>query len=237
MRPFFLMMPDFLELQKKIKVRFKKKDLLIEACTHRSYPNENPSWELPHNERLEFLGDAVLELITTVYLFKTFPGHDEGRLTSVRAALVNTQSLANTAREIGLDEYVLMSRGEAQDRGRARDVILANAFEALLGAMYLDQGYEKVKIFVDGHILYRAQEIVEHNLDKDPKSLFQEIAQERFKVTPSYRVLKETGPEHNKRFIVGVFLEEKEIAQGEGYSKQQAETEAAQRGLYALKAS
>lgn len=230
-------MPEFSELQKTIGVRFKNSDILKEACTHRSYLNENPSWNLSHNERLEFLGDAVLELIATSYLFDAFPKQDEGRLTSIRAALVNTQSLAHAARSIELDQYILMSRGEAQDAGRARDVILANAFEAVLGAIYLDQGYARAQRFVEKNILHRAQEIFEQNLDKDPKSLFQEIVQEQFKVTPIYKVLKETGPEHNKRFFVGVFLEEKEIAQGEGFSKQEAEIEAARRGLYALKTS
>lgn len=228
---------DLAGFQKTISVSFNNEALLKEALTHRSYLNEDTTWSPQHNERLEFLGDAVLELITTDYLFKTYPQYDEGRLTSVRAALVNYQNLASVARNINLEGVLKMSKGEAKDIGRAREVILANACEALLGAMYLDNGYDTTKEFVTKHVLCDAESVIENNLDKDAKSSFQELAQERFKVTPRYDVIEEYGPDHKKVFRVGVFLDTKEIAQGEGLSKQDAEIEAAKKALHALKTS
>jgi len=231
------MAQDFSLLQKKLGIQFSKEELLKEALTHRSYINENPSWNLPHNERLEFLGDAVLELIVTDYLFKNYPQYEEGRLTSIRAALVNYQALSKVARSLGIESYLLLSKGEAKDTGKAREVILANAMEALLGAIYLDKGYEVCKNFVTKHILVEVDEIVRKNLDKDAKSLFQEIAQERFKITPVYKVLEEYGPDHHKTFVVGVFLNDNKIAQGTGFSKQEAELDAAKKGLHVFKTS
>jgi len=224
-------------LQEKLGVRFKDPDLLKEALTHRSYKNENLSWCLPHNERLEFLGDAVLELVTTDFLFKNYPSHDEGRLTSVRAALVNYQNLSAVARSLGLDTHLLMSKGEEKDTGRAREVLLANAFEAVLGALYLDAGYDRTRSFVETHVLGNVEEIFEKNLDKDPKSLLQELVQEQLKITPSYEVVSEQGPDHNKVFKVGVHLGGKCIAYGEGFSKQEAEVDAARKGLHVFKTS
>lgn len=225
------------DLQKQLGINFKNTDLLNEALTHRSYINENPSWRLPHNERLEFLGDAVLELIVTDYLYRSYPSYDEGRLTSVRAALVNYQALSKVARSLGMEEHLLMSKGEARDVGKAREVILANACEAVLGAIYLDKGYEAAQNFVHQNVLAGVEEIIKKNLDKDAKSLFQEIAQEQFKVTPVYKVLDEFGPDHQKTFVVGVFLNDNKIAEGSGLSKQEAELEAARKGLHVFKTS
>ncbi|MCL5012109.1 MAG: ribonuclease III [Patescibacteria group bacterium] len=228
------MLPDFSVFQKQIGVTFHKIDFLHEACTHRSYLNENQDWPLPHNERLEFLGDAVLELAITEALFKKYPQKDEGYLTSVRAAMVNYISLAQIARDISLGDYLLLSRGEEKDTGRAREVILANAFEALLGAIYLDQGYEVAAQFIAQQVFSHVDEIVEKQLFKDAKSLFQERAQEKFKTTPGYQVISQSGPDHRKEFVVGVFIKDKQVAQGKGYSKQEAEVEAARNALESL---
>ena len=199
---------DLSTLEKKIDYIFENKALLKEALTHRSYLNENPSWGAPHNERLEFLGDAVLELAVTENLFNRFPDYPEGQLTSLRAALVNYQTMANAARNIDLGNFILLSRGEAKDMGRAREVILANAMEALIGAVYLDAGYAKTKEFIEKFVvsLYLDQ-IIKNNLYKDPKSQLQEIAQEKLKLTPTYQLLEEWGPDHKKIFKMGVFLE------------------------------
>lgn len=226
---------DLSNFEQKISVVFKNKDLLKEALTHRSYLNENPKWGLPHNERLEFLGDAVLELISTEILFNKFPDLAEGDLTSIRAALVNYQMLASIAREIELDDFILLSRGEAKDTGKAREVILANAFEAILGAIYLDAGYAAVNNFINKFIMSRLDEVIKNKLYEDPKSLFQEIMQEKMKITPSYSVLSEKGPDHAKIFRVGVYCGEKLMAEGNGSSKQEAEVEAAKSALKNLK--
>lgn len=228
------MSQDFDLFQKKIGITFSHVDLLKEACTHRSYLNENQNWPFSHNERLEFLGDAVLELVITERLFKKYPDDDEGHLTSVRAALVNYISLAQVAHEISLGDFILLSKGEERDTGRAREVILANAFEALLGAIYLDGGYEVVAHFIDTYVFVHTQEIIDKQLFKDAKSLLQERAQEKFKTTPAYQVLDESGPDHRKEFLVGVFFKDKKIAEGKGYSKQEAEVEAAKSALEGL---
>lgn len=230
-------MSDTSNLQEKIGVHFNNVNLLNEALTHRSYINENPSWNLPHNERLEFLGDAVLELIATDYLYSTYSSYDEGRLTSIRAALVNYQALSKIAHSLGIEDFLLMSKGEARDTGKAREVILANACEALIGAIYLDKGYGAVQDFVYKNVFVGVEDIVKMNLDKDAKSRFQEVAQERFKITPLYKVLDEYGPDHHKTFVVGVFLNENKVAEGSGLSKQEAELEAARKGLHVFKTS
>jgi len=222
---------DFTKLENKISVVFKNKNFLKEALTHRSYLNENPKWGVPHNERLEFLGDAVLELATTEGLFNRFPDLPEGDLTSIRAALVNYQMLAIVARETGLDDFILLSRGEAKDTGKAREVILANAFEALLGAIYLDAGYAVAKNFIEKTVINHLDEVMKNKLYKDPKSLFQEIIQEKSKFTPVYEVLSEEGPDHAKIFTVGVYCDDKLTAEGKGSSKQEAEVEAAKNAL------
>ena len=223
---------DIAALEKAIGISCSNVNIFKEAFTHRSYLNENPSWDVGHNERLEFLGDAVLELITTHELFVQFPDFEEGKLTGIRAALVNYQTLSQVAQELGLERFLLMSKGEKNDNGRARDSLLANVFEALLGAIYLDAGYQVAHDFVVVHVLSHTQEVIEEKRDKDVKSLFQELAQEQFKTTPTYSLIREEGPDHNKTFIVAVCIGEKEIAQGEGFSKQEAEQQAAKNGMY-----
>jgi ribonuclease III len=218
-------------LEKKIGYSFKDKDLLQEAITHRSYLNENKAYKLPHNERLEFLGDAVLELVTTEFLFDKYKKKNEGELTSVRAALVNTVSLSGVASEMGVGGYLQLSKGEAKDTGRARGVILANAFEAIIGAIYLDGGYKSARDFINKFLLHKTADIVDKSLWQDPKSVLQEKAQEHEGVTPIYKMLKSVGPDHAKTFTVGVFLGENQIGKGTGQSKQEAEIAAAQSAL------
>ncbi|MFH0712495.1 MAG: ribonuclease III [Candidatus Jorgensenbacteria bacterium] len=226
-------MSDLSDLEKKISFEFKNKDFLEESLTHRSYLNEYPGAGA-HNERLEFLGDAVLELVVTEYLFHVYPDHQEGQLTSLRAALVNYQMLSKIAKEIGLEEYLRLSKGEAKDTGRARDVILANAIEALIGAIYLDAGYDGAKGFVKKFVMNHLDEVIENKLYRDPKSTLQEVAQENLKVTPIYKVLSEMGPDHSKEFVVGVFFGEELKAEGRGLSKQEAEVKAAETALEKL---
>ncbi|MEK7593168.1 MAG: ribonuclease III [Patescibacteria group bacterium] len=222
---------DLSQLEQKLGVIFKNKNLLKEALTHRSYLNENPSWPLPHNERLEFLGDAVLELAVTEILFSRYPASPEGELTAIRSALVNYQMLADIAKNMELGDFVFLSRGEAKDDGKAREVILANAFEAVLGAVYLDTDYESAKNFIEKAVMNRLDEVIEKKLYEDPKSLLQEIVQEKLRATPTYSVLSEKGPDHAKIFKVGVFFNGDLIAEGEGSSKQEAEVEAAKNAL------
>ncbi|PIQ92959.1 MAG: ribonuclease III [Parcubacteria group bacterium CG11_big_fil_rev_8_21_14_0_20_39_14] len=224
------MMKDFSVLEKKLGLKFNNKDLLTEAFIHRSYLNENPKFHLSHNERLEFLGDAVLELVVTKYLYLNYK-KPEGELTSWRAALVNAQSLSQTAKELNFNEYLLLSRGEAKDTGKARQFILANTLEAFIGALYLDGGYKAAQDFIETCLLKKLPEIIEKKLFYDPKSRFQEEAQERARITPIYKVLKERGPDHAKHFIIGVYLNEELVAEGEGSSKQIAEEDAAMRAL------
>lgn len=221
---------DLSKLEEKIKIKFKNKDLLRQALIHRSYLNENRDFELDHNERLEFLGDAVLELITTEYLYNNF-SNPEGELTNFRAALVNSKMLVKIAYELDLEEYLLMSRGEQKDTGRARQCIMANALEAIIGAMYLDGGYKKAKKFITDNILCYMQDVLDKKLYQDPKSRFQERAQETTNSTPVYKVLREWGPDHDKHFIVGIYIENEKIAEGEGTSKQSAQVDAAAKGL------
>lgn len=222
---------DFSEFEKKINIKFKNKGLLKQAFTHRSYLNENPSWPLGHNERLEFLGDAVLELVITEYLFKSYPEKAEGEMTGLRAALVNSKMLADVASSLDMEKFLLLSRGEAKDSGRARQYILANTFEALTGAIYLDREYDGVVEFLNKTVMSRAKDVIEKKLWIDSKSLFQEKAQEYAGTTPSYKVLQETGPDHAKKFVIGVFLNDQKVGEGEGISKQEAEQEAARHAL------
>ncbi|MBI2065272.1 MAG: ribonuclease III [Candidatus Yanofskybacteria bacterium] len=218
------------KLEGKIGFQFKNKDLLLQALTHRSYLNENTKWHLDHNERLEFLGDAVLELIVTEFLYNNYP-NPEGELTNWRAALVNANLLAKIAGDFDLNDFILLSRGEAKDTGRARQYILANGVEALIGALYLDQGYEPCRQFISRFILKELKMIIEKNLYRDPKSLFQEQAQEKVGVTPAYEVLDEWGPDHARNFKIGVFLEKEMVGSGQGPSKQEAQQEAAKDAL------
>jgi ribonuclease III len=224
-------MKDFAEFEEKINISFKNKDLLKEAFTHSSYINENPGGSLKHNERFEFLGDAVLELIVTEYLFEKFPEKPEGELTNLRAALVNANTLSNTAWEIGINEYLLLSRGEAKDVGRGRQYILANTFEALVGALYLDQGYDAAHKFLASCLFPKVDEILSKKLFRDAKSFFQEKAQEIVGITPTYDVLSEWGPDHDKHFVVGAYVGEEVVAEGEGPSKQEAQQKAAEAAL------
>lgn len=227
-------MSDFAAHSDKLGVSFKNLDVLIEALTHRSYLNENRTTSGNHNERLEFLGDAVLELAVTHFLFTKFPNKPEGELTAYRAALVNTYSLAETAEALGVNDMLLLSKGEKKDTGRARQIILANAFEAILGAIYLDQGYEAAEAFVSKNLNPKIDLVLKNRTWQDAKSQFQEVAQDKKSVTPTYRTLSETGPDHDKQFTVGVFLADKEIARGDGKSKQEAEQAAAQAALDAI---
>lgn len=222
---------DFSKLEEKLKIFFEKKEFLITAFCHRSFLNENPDFSFGNNERLEFLGDAVLELVVTEHLFKEFPQSTEGELTLLRAALVNTEKLSQLAKELGFEEFLLLSKGEEKAQGKGRLTILANAFEAFIGALYLDKGYEACREFIKKFLLVKLPEIIEKRLFKDAKTLFQEKAQEILGITPTYKVLKEEGPDHQKKFIVGVFLGEELIAESEGSSKQEAGEKAAQLAL------
>lgn len=227
-------MVDFSLFEKKTNIYFKNKKLLEQAFIHRSYINENNGVKLSHNERLEFLGDAVLELITTEYLFKNYPDKPEGEMTGWRASLVNANILSDTAKELGLEDFLLLSSGEEKEKGKARKYILSDTFEAFIGSLYLDQGYDVTKKFIVKNLIERMlPEIIEKKLFKDPKSLFQERAQEIVGITPVYQVLEEVGPDHLKHFVVGVMLEEEVIAKGEGSSKHEAELKAAEEGLKA----
>lgn len=219
------------ELEKTLNIKFRNKDLLLEAVVHRSYLNEHRNFKLQHNERLEFLGDAVLEIIVTEYLFRNY-SNPEGELTNWRASLVNSSSLADVAKKIKLEKFLLLSKGEAQDKSqKAKDSIMANAVEAVIGAIYLDQGIKEASKFINQYIISKLDYIIEHRLFQDPKSKFQEMAQEKAGSTPHYKVLSETGPDHARHFQIGVFLEDEMIAIGEGSSKQEAQTEAAQKAL------
>jgi len=224
-------MKDISKLQKIIKVKFKNEKLIQQALVHRSYLNENPNFELNHNERLEFLGDAVLELVVTDHLYSNYE-NPEGELTNWRAALVNATSLAATARELNIEEFLYLSKGESKDKNiKARNYILANAMEAIIGAVYLDQGYKAAEKFIEKFILSKLPDILKHKLYMDAKTTFQESAQDKAGVTPTYKVLSEEGPDHNKTFLIGIYLEDEEIAQGTGTSKQEAETDAAKNAL------
>ncbi|MDO8557958.1 MAG: ribonuclease III [bacterium] len=223
-------MLDFSLLEARLGIEFRNKDLLRQALVHRSYLNENPSLGLDHNERLEFLGDAVIELAVTEFLYKNYP-NPEGDLTNWRASLVNAKILSYLAREAGIEDFLMLSRGEAKDMGRARQYILANAIEAVVGAMYLDLGYEAAREFIERVVIKELPRILEERSYKDPKSRLQEEAQDRVGATPSYQVVAEWGPDHDKRFRVGVFVGQDLVAEGEGASKQEAEEHAAENAL------
>ena len=224
-------MKDISIFEKRLNLKIKNKDLLTQAFVHRSYLNENSDFYLHHNERMEFLGDAVLELVVTDELYRQYPDKSEGELTNWRAALVNSKILSRIARELDFDDFLLLSKGQEKELGKARKYILANVFEAVIGALYLDAGYKVCQDFIKKHLMKELPNIIEKGLYKDAKSRFQEGAQEKTSITPSYKVLKEWGPDHAKRFTVGVFLKKELIAQGQGSSKQEAEEEAAQNAL------
>ncbi len=222
---------DYKIIADKIGVTFNDLELLKQAFTHRSYLNENRGSNLQHNERLEFLGDAVMELATTDYLYRSFPNKTEGDLTSLRASLVNTQTISDVSGDLGFNEYLLLSRGEAKDKGRARQYILANTFESVIGAIYLDQGYEVAKLFIYQNLMSRLESIIQKGSWIDAKSKLQEVVQEKLGITPTYKTIKEEGPDHDKQFTVALFYGDKEIDFGEGKSKQEAEQDVAQKVL------
>jgi len=222
---------DFLKLEAIIGISFREKTHLLTAMTHRSYLNEHREATQDHNERYEFLGDAVLELVVTDFLFRKYPEKPEGELTAIRAALVNTVSLAEASTKLGINDFLLLSKGEAKDVGRARQYILANAFEAIVGATYLDQGYDAAKDFIAARLFGGTDEIVSKRLWQDAKSRFQELAQEHTGVTPSYETLSQEGPDHDRMFTVGVFLKDEKIGEGQGRAKQEAEQSAALNAL------
>lgn len=219
-------------LQKVIGVEFKNKDLLKQALVHRSYLNEHADFGVGHNERLEFLGDAVLEIVVTEFLYINFPKTPEGDLTNWRASLVNSKMLYEVAQEIGLDGNLYLSKGESKDRGKkSRQFILANAIEAIIGAIYLDQGIELAGKFISEHMLVKLNKIIENELYLDPKSSFQEKSQEKKGITPHYQVLDESGPDHAKVFEVGLYIGDELITTSKGSSKQEAQIKAAAKGL------
>ena len=222
---------DLSELETKLGIKFLNKKLLKTALTHRSYLNENHSEEIENNERLEFLGDAVLELITTEYLFLQHPQRAEGELTSFRSALVKTTSLGDTALELTIGEFIFMSKGEEVTGGRARPYILANTFESILGAIYLDQGYKVARSFVIEKLFPKLDAIIENRLDIDSKSKLQELSQEVLNYTPVYELKSAIGPDHDKEFIMSVKIVNRVFGEGRGKSKQEAEQNAAQFAL------
>jgi len=229
--PEIKIMIKFSDFEKSTKIFFKDKNLLKQAFIHRSYINENSNANLSHNERLEFLGDAVLEIVVTDFLYKKYPSSTEGELTAFRSALVNTISISRVASKIGMNDYLLLSKGEAKDNGKARQYILADTYEAYIGAVYLDQGYDVVNKFITTTLLPYTEEIVAKKLWRDSKSLVQEKAQEIIGITPVYKVLNEIGPDHDKHFTIGIFFDSNLITRGKGKSKQEAEEKAAKMAL------
>ncbi len=224
---------SLVKLEKVLDVVFVDKNHLLTAITHRSYLNEHREATQEHNERYEFLGDAVLELVVTDFLFEKYPEKPEGELTALRAALVNTVSLAEVASKLGVNDYLLLSKGEERDTGRARQYILANTFESLIGGIYLDQGYAAAQDFIAKRLFDKTDSIAEKRLWQDAKSRFQELAQDAVSITPSYITLSQTGPDHDRVFTVGAFLGQEKIAEGKGRSKQEAEQSAAEKALEA----
>jgi ribonuclease III len=222
------------KLEEKIDIKFKSHDLLKVAFIHRSYLNEHKDTKLEHNERLEFLGDAVLELIVTEYLYLNFP-NPEGELTNWRSALVKGEMLAKIARQLNIGEYLQLSHGEEKSGGREKDYLLANTFEALIGVIYLELGYEKAKKFVTEFLLVNLDEILKTGSHIDAKSKFQELSQDKVGVTPAYKLLHDEGPDHDKKFTMGAYIGDKLVGKGIGSSKQIAEQKAAEDSLARLK--
>lgn len=226
------MMKDFSPIEKNIGASFKNEKLLKQAFVHRSYINENKNAGVEHNERIEFLGDAVLELVVTNYLYENYPKSTEGELTNFRSALVRGETISEIATKLGFNDYLYLSRGESQSTGRARQLILANCFEAVVGAIYLDQGYEKAKEFILKFLIQpKLPEILDKELHRDPKSIFQELVQEKECFTPQYKLISEEGPDHDKIFTMGAYIKDKLVGKGAGPSKQSAEINAAEDAL------
>jgi len=223
---------DLAKLQKRIGVTFKNDSLLKQALVHRSYLNEHPDFKIGHNERLEFLGDAVLEIVVTEFLYLNFATTPEGDLTNWRASLVNAKMLYEIAAELEVEEYLYLSKGESRDKNKkSRQFILANAIEAIIGAIYLDQGIAVAQKFILKNVVSKLDDILKNQTYLDPKSRFQEKSQEEKGITPHYQILDEVGPDHAKIFTVGLYLDEEMIASGKGSSKQEAQVEAAANGL------
>ncbi|MFO0955221.1 MAG: ribonuclease III [Candidatus Saccharibacteria bacterium] len=217
-----------------LELKFDNEELYREAFTHRSYINEHKKHQINHNERLEFLGDAVLELVVTDYLFRNFD-NPEGEMTAWRSALVKTESLADVAERLDIGQYLLMSRGEAKSGGRTRMALLANMVEAIIGAIYMDKGYDAAAAFITKHIISQLEQILENGSYIDAKSRFQELAQEKDGVTPHYELLSEEGPDHEKIFTIGVYIGTKLCGKGQGNSKQNAQQAAATEALKSYK--
>jgi ribonuclease-3 len=228
-------MTNLSDCEQTLGLDFEDKTLLLRALTHRSYLNENPDFILEDNERLEFLGDAVLDFLTAEYLYHRFPEKREGELTSLRAALVRTEALANLARKIDLGRCLYLGHGEEAGGGRRRLAVLCGAFEALIGALYLDQGSHAVEAFIRPLFEPEIEHILADNLDKDPKSLLQELSQAELEITPRYRTVGESGPDHAKEFVVEAMIGERAYGRGMGRSKQTAARAAAQNALVRLR--
>lgn len=224
-------MEQYNEIEEKIGVKFEDKKLLKTAFTHRSYLNENRGQGLQNNERLEFLGDAVLELIISSYLFKNYTDRAEGDLTSIRAAIVRTESIAEETRKLELGQYLKMSKGEEDSGGKEKEYLLANLYEAILGAMYLEHGYDVCRDFVSRTLFLKIDTIISEGLFIDPKTKIQELMQRKYKVTPIYEIVKEDGPDHEKTFTVALFRDTEKLSEGEGPSKQKAEEDAARNAI------
>ena len=224
-------MENYLLFQNKIGLEFNDPILLKQAFIHRSYINENKDLGIEHNERLEFLGDAVLELVVTDFLYNEYPEVDEGILTAYRSSLVRTESISQAARDMGMNELLLLSKGESRDQGKARDYILANTFESFVGAVYLDSGYDSARNVIADALFENIKQVITEGSWKDPKSQFQEYAQEQYSETPRYELVSATGPDHDKEFVMAVFVGEKQMGSGRGNSKQKAQQEAAENAL------
>ncbi len=224
-------MNKYSNFEKKLNINFRDKKLLEQAFTHRSYINENKNLGLEHNERLEFLGDAVLELVITDFLFKKYPSTKEGVLTAYRSSLVRTESISAAAREMGMNDLLKLSKGESRDEGKARDYILANTFEAIIGAVYLDLGYDAAKKVIADSLFPNIEKIVSSGSWKDAKSEVQELAQEHYGETPRYELVSAEGPDHDKHFVMEIYFGDKKIAKGEGNSKQKSQQDAAKNAI------
>lgn len=224
-------MKKYTDFEQKLNLDFQNKDLLQQAFIHRSYINEQKSTGLQHNERLEFLGDAVLELVVTDFLYEKYPEVAEGRLTAYRSALVRTESISRAARELGMNDLLMLSKGESQDQGKARDYILANTFESFVGAVYLDQGYIAAKKVIANSLFGNIESIISEGLWRDAKSYVQEKAQDIYSQTPRYELVSSEGPDHAKDFVMAIYFGDKKIAEGAGNSKQKAQQSAAQKAI------
>jgi len=228
-------MLDVAKLEDKIGIKIKKESLFKTAFIHKSYVNEHRDEGLEHNERLEFLGDAVLELAATNYLFIKCPNRPEGELTAFRSALVKGEHLAKVAQKLELGQHLFLSNGEERSGGRTKNYILANTVESLIGAIYIDSGFVVAEKFIQKFVLTNLDEIISKKLYIDAKSRFQEECQEKEGVTPHYELVSDEGPDHNKVFTMGAYIGEKKIAEGKGASKQKAEDSAAENALNQLK--